>query len=176
MERYGVPYSGMAPSTTQKRNETNLERYGYTCALSNPEIRKKGFETMSKNGTQAVLSSKQQEYLNQLFGGELNYLYGYYHIDSYVKEDNIGVEYSGAGHDLSVRTGRENKVHFEGKEKARKNFFKNNGLPILEFFSKKDKLPSDEELIVYYNEAKQKFAEGYLYCSVSLETKEIYYE
>lgn len=36
--------------------------------------------------------------------------------------------------------------------------------------------PSQEELIVYYNEAKQKFAEGYLYCSVSLETKEIYYE
>lgn len=176
IERYGTPYPSSLQIVIEKRNKTNIEKYGFTCALSNPEIRKKGFESMSLSGTRAVLSSRQQEYINSLFQGQLNYLFGYYHIDSYIEKDNIGIEYSGAGHDLSVRLGRESIEHFLGKEKARKTYFKNHQLPILEFFSTTDKLPSDDVLIMYYNQAKEKFMNGILYYSVNLDNKEIYYE
>lgn len=177
LKRYGVPYTSMLPSTTEKRNETNLQRYGYTCSLCNPEIRKKGYETMSNNGTQAVLSSSQQNHLNQLFGGILNYLYGYYHIDSYIKEDKIGIEYSGSGHNLSVRLGRETEKTFLGKEQARKTYFKKHGLPIVEFVSTTDILPSDEKMYAYYNNAKEKFqTTNYLYCKVDLDRDTILFE
>ena len=175
-EKYGSR-SNMAKIVQSKREETNLEKYGYICCLNNPEMRLKGYLKMLSEGRDAVLSSGQQRFINKLLGGKLNYLIGYYHVDSYIEKDNIIVEYSGGGHDLSVRLGKESKEHFLGKEKARKSFFKNKKIPVLEFISKKDILPSGEEIIEIYNFAKNTFLTSeYLYCCVNLETKEIIYE
>lgn len=130
---------------------------------------------MSEKGKQAVLFSSQQKYLNDLYQGKLNYLFEFYHVDSYLEKDNIIVEYSGSGHDLSVRLGKETKEHFEGKEKARRNYFRNKKIPILEFLSKTDKLPEDNILLEYLSKAKQKFSEGILYYCVNLDTEKEYY-
>ena len=175
-EKYGTR-SEMLKQFTPKKEQTNLKKYGVKCVANNPEIRKKILLDMQKKGNDPTLSSSQQRYINSLLGGELNFLVDYYHIDSFVERDGIGVEYSGSGHDLSVRIGRETPEHFAGKEKARKNFFINRKIPILEFVSKTDKLPSDETIIHFYEMAKKKFLEtNFLYCCVKLDTNEIVFE
>lgn len=176
LEKYGTLNVMGLPETREKVEKTNMERWGFKTPLSNPEIRKKGFETMSKNGQQAVLSSSQQNYINNLFGGQLNHLIEYYHVDSFLIDENIGIEYSGGGHDVSVRSGRETREHFEAKEMARKKYFINHKIPILEFISKKDILPSDEILFGFLNDFREKVKNGNLYMCVdidSLKVKEI---
>ena len=176
LEKYGTLNVMELPEIREKAEKTNMERWGFKTPLSNPEIRKKGFETMSKNGQQAVLSSSQQNYINNLFGGQLNYLIEYYHVDSFLIDENIGIEYSGSGHDVSVRSGREARERFEAKEMARKKYFINHKIPILEFIYKKDILPSDEILFGFLNDFRENVKNGNLYMCVdidSLEVKEI---
>lgn len=175
MEQYGVSTPSKVPGALEKRDQTNLKKYGHVNPLANPEIRAKAYKTMSDNGTEAVLSSRPQKHINNLFGGKLNYLFTYYHVDSYLVADNIVVEYAGTGHDLSVRTGRETLKHFLGKEKARMAYFRNLKIPVLEFISKTDKLPSDEILLQHLENAKQKFSLGILYYCVNLDTNQIQY-
>ena len=125
---------------------------------------------MLNNGIQAVLSSSQQIYINNLYNGELNYLFEYYHVDSYLMKDNVIVEYSGSGYDLSVRIGRETREKFEGREKARRNYFINRKIPVLKLVSKTDKLPDDEKLLEILSKAKELFSQGVLYYCVDLDT------
>lgn len=169
LERFGTTSFMKIPEVAEKRKKTNLQKYGYECCLSNPNIRQKGFETMSMNGTQAVLSSSQQQYIAKLFQGEVNYLIGPYHIDCFLLSNNIGIEYSGSGHDLSVRLGRETQAHFDSKEKARRAYFINHKIPILDFFSKTDKLPSDNKLFELLENAKNEFQQGILYYPIDLD-------
>lgn len=176
LKKYGVEYSAQCPEILQKRNDTNLVKYGHKCCLVNSNIKAKAFNTMSLNNKEAVLSSTQQRYINDLFHGQLNYLFTYYHVDSYLLEDNIIIEYSGRGHDLSVRLKRETPEHFAGKEKARLSYFRNLNIPILEFCSKTDKLPNDEKLIQYFLDAKTKFSTGVLYYCVNLDTGGVFFQ
>lgn len=176
LQKYGTLNIWDVPSIIKKRDLTNFARYGNTCVLCNPEIREKGYQTMLQNGIDAVKSSSQQIYINNLFGGMLNYPYGYYHIDSFLEKDGIGIEYSGGGHDLAVKTGRYSEQEFLGKERARKQYFLNHKIPILEFISLKDKLPDDEILISYLNMAKTFFQQGGLYYKVDLDNFSIYCE
>lgn len=176
LEKYGVEYPAQCPEIFQKLENTNMIKYGNQCCLANPEIKAKAFKTMTLNGQEAVLSSSQQRYLNELFHGQLNYLFTYYHVDSYLAEDNIIIEYSGRGHDLSVRLGKETQEHFDGKEKARRAYFRNLNIPIIEFYSKTDKLPSDDILIQHFLDAKLKFSTGVLYYCVNLDTGSISFQ
>lgn len=170
LNKFGsVSFQGTAV-VTQKREATNLARYGYATIFESLEFRKKAYETMQNNGQQAVLSSKQQVYINRLYGGQLNYLFEYYHADIYLEDSNLIVEYSGRGHDLSVRLGKETLESFLGREKARRNYFSNRKIPILELISKTDKLPPDSILLQILQEAKNKFQNGVLYYSVDLDT------
>ena len=170
LNKFGsISFQGTAV-VTQKREATNLARYGYATIFESPEFRKKAYETMKNNGQQAVLSSKQQVYINRLYGGQLNYLFEYYHADIYLEDSNLIVEYSGRGHDLSVRLGKETLESFLGREKARRNYFSNRKIPILELISKTDKLPPDSILLQILQEAKNKFQNGVLYYSVDLDT------
>lgn len=169
IQKFGTLNFQSTKEVTRKRESTNLNKYGAVSPFGVPELRKKAYETMLKNGKQAVLTSSQQIYINKLYNGQLNYLFEYYHADMYLIDDNIVVEYSGRGHDLSVRLNKESREMFDGKEKARKNYFKNRNIPVLELVSKTDKLPKDEILLNILEEAKQLFKKGVLYYKIDLD-------
>lgn len=173
LSKYGTLNVTGLPQIQEKIKRTNLERYGAEYGLQNPEIRLKGYTTMDNNGVNAVRASSQQVYINNLFEGQLNYLYGYYHIDSYVSKYNIGIEYSGGGHNLSVKIGKETAEHFEKKEKCRRKYFYNHKLPILEFISTIDKLPSDEILLNYLTSFVEMVSNGILYVCIDLDSNKI---
>ncbi len=163
--KYGTTHS-VTPESYAKRGETMKKRYGCEYSLQSPEIRAKANQTMYELGNCEVFSSKQQEYLCTLLNGISNFPVGHYHIDCFLKEQNIGIEYSGRGHDLSVRLGDLTEKEFQAREKARHTYFLNHNIPIIEFVSHTDKLPPDDEIIRYVNESIEKFSQGLKYIQI----------
>lgn len=147
LKKYGTKHN-VTSESIKKMQETMLIKYGAKGSTGSLEIREKINKTMFLNGKESgVFTSKQQIYINKLIGGELNYPVGPYHVDIFLLEQNIGIEYSGSGHNLGVRIGRISQKQFDSQEKARYNYFKNHKIPIIEIFSKNDKLPSDDILL-----------------------------
>lgn len=169
LTKYGTTAVTAVPEIQAKIRATNQERYGVDCVLQNPDIKQKAYQTMWQNGSNAVLASTQQHYITNLYGGICNYLLDYYHIDCFLIEENIAVEYDGSGHDLSVRLGRETPEHFEAKERARYTYLRNRGIPVLVLKSKTDRLPPDDILLDCLQNAKQQFLNQVLYYEIDLD-------
>lgn len=127
-----------------KYNTTNLRKYGYEWHLQSPEIRAKGRKTMYELGS--VQCSKQQRYLHNLFGGELNYPVSYLSLDIAFPENKIYIEYNGNGHDLSVKLGTMTDEKFKTREIKRYQYLKSQGWKVININSPYDYLPKDEVL------------------------------
>lgn len=170
IRKYGSTNVFVDPAIVAKRRSTNLARYGVEHVLQSQEIRAKGYQTMSDNGVSAVLASKQQRHLAALYHGNLNHLIGYYHVDCYLEQENIAVEYNGSGHDLSVRLKRETIERFMQKEHARYAYFANHNIPVLVLVSKTDRLPSDNILLQCLQDSIRQFREGKKYIEINLDS------
>lgn len=153
----------------EKMSSAIKEKYGVDNVLQDPNIRAKGNITMYNNGNNKVCTSKQQKVICKIFNGILNYPVGPYHLDIFLADKNIGIEYSGGGHNLGVKIGRLSEKQFMGKEKARHNYFKNHNFPIIEFVSKTDILPNEQILIHLFQEAYKRLTHGSLYERVDLD-------
>lgn len=146
LSKYGTTHS-VTKESYEKRGKTMLQKYGAEYTLQSPALRSRVNKTMFKLGNCATYTSKQQKYLSDLINGEINYPFGPYHVDIYSSCLGIGIEYSGSGHDLGVRLGNLSQNTFLSREKSRRQYFINHGLPVLEFVSKTDKLPPDNILL-----------------------------
>lgn len=178
LERYGVEFVSQAESVKEKCKKTNLKKYGFTCSFQNedvkrkyrenclkkygveytlqlPEVREKIINTLYENNSQK--SSTQQRYLNQLYGGELNYPIKYFSADICFPDEKIIIEYDGGGHLLNVETGRETFKEYEQKEIIRNNILKRAGYRQIHIISSTDKLPSDKILLQMLSNAKEYF-------------------
>ena len=74
------------------------KRFGVDNIMDLEEYRLKIAETLSRNNT--VNTSKQQIYLHNLLGGELNYANETPVLDIAYPDDKIYLEYNGGGHNL----------------------------------------------------------------------------
>lgn len=168
LEKYGFEHPTQSEEIQNKTKATNLERYGYENPNQNPEIKKKAELTcLEKYGTinpfgnyqiqqkiaitkykyGSAQTSKQQVYINNLYGGILNYPVEKYHADCYLENEKITCEYDGGGHDLSVKLGNVTQDQFIHLASIRSGIFKRNGIKIMSIISKYDKIPSDEILL-----------------------------
>lgn len=179
VEKYGVEYSSQFPATKEKTKQTNLERYGAEYPAQTEEVKEKLRNTlqerygvdspmklpmfkeklvkkMYQNGTQRT--SRQQFYLQQLYGGELNYPIKYYDVDICFPDENFIIEYDGSGHNLSVKFGDYTQEEFNQREVIRSNILKREGYKQMRIISRYDKLPYDNILFQMLKEAKQYFS------------------
>ena len=157
IERYGYENPMQSDSVVNKMKKTMVEKYGVENAMQVLEIRQRAKETMYKNGT--CLTSKQQCYINSIYGGELNYPCYNYNLDIFIKEANIDVEVDFGGHNLPVKLGNITQEEFDRKELIRDAYIKQEGLKIMRIISSSDKLPSDAILLQMLSEAKQYFSD-----------------
>lgn len=178
MKRYGTPNAMQNHLIRQKAEETNLLRYGHKYAFCSNEIREKYRQTMLerygvenvyeipnarekiaqglyRNHTQKV--SYQQEYLCDLFNGELNYPISKYNADICFPFEKTIVEYNGGGHALNVLIGKETEDEHKQKEIQRFYIIKRAGYKQIIITSSNDYLPSDDVLIRMLEEAKEYF-------------------
>ena len=156
-EIYGKDYY-KSEEFKKKFTTTNLKNLGVEYPTQSPIVMEKQRETMFRNGT--VPLSRQQIYLKNLLGGELNYPFMRYSLDIFQKATSIVIEYSGSGHKLSVRNKNITEQGFEQKQAVRTKCILNAGYKLIEIISAKDYLPSDESLLEIYNLSKKYFDEG----------------
>ena len=178
IERYGVESASQRKEIQEKIKRTNLEKYGHENYLQSddfkikaintyrmrygenvthnmqiPEVREKVTRTLYANGHCAV--SKQQKYLNELFGTELNYPFMNYNFDMYDLKNKIDIEYDGSGHDKSVALGQIDMPTFKRKEIVREIYSKLKGIKVMRIVSRRDKLPSDDVLLHMFEISKK---------------------
>lgn len=158
IENYGFDSVFKVPKLIQKRNETNLKRYNAIYPMQNAEIRQKQRESVYKSGK--VASSKQQRYIHQLFGGELNHhANNKCFVDIGFIEEKIYVEVDCSGHRLGIVHGQISEHEFEEKEKRRSYGLIKSGWREIRIISLKDLLPSDEVLLEMLEYSRKLFNE-----------------
>lgn len=157
LERYGVEYLLSLPSFHEHSREVDMERYGVYHHLQNPEILAKQKETFYKHGT--CPTSKQQNYLHKIYGGELNSPFVMYNLDIYLPYDRINIEYDGSGHRLSCELGYITEEEFRRKETIRNITVKKAGIKQMRIISTTDKLPSDTVLLQMLQDTRTYFSD-----------------
>jgi len=147
---YGVDYVSQSEMFKEKTKETNLEKYGYENPMQNEEVKNKVRKSLYENGTCA--SSKGQNYVHNLLGGEKNYFIGYYNVDIFFEKLNIYLEYDGSGHKLQVDRGDISEEEYRKRELGRYHYLKRQNLKLIRFLNYSDNLPSDDVLIDIFNQ------------------------
>lgn len=156
MERYGVEFTIQLEETKQKAKQTNFKKYGHENPMQSPEFLEKWF---AKNGSNFVKSSRQQQYLCELYNGILNYPFRCFALDIYLPEDKLDIEFDGSGHKMSVTIGNVTEEEFEKKELYRNVALKREGYNQMRIISTKDLLPQDTILIQMLSFARQYFSD-----------------
>jgi very-short-patch-repair endonuclease len=136
---------------SKKKIEVNLIKYGVEYITQVDWVREKIVRSYYNNGT--MTTSRQQKYIHNLIGGELNYAVGECSLDIAFPDKKIYLEYDGGGHDYAVKIGKITKEEFLYKELKRYNFLKSQGWRQIKIISLKDKLPSDEIILNVVNES-----------------------
>lgn len=175
---YGVENIIDIPNVLEKIEQTNLEKYGVKCVFESEYIKTKAkqaimekygvenisqledikikkAETFYRNGS--IATSRQQKYLHNLFGGELNYSNNTPSLDIAFPEYKMYIEVNCSGHDIPVKTGRMSQKEFDNKERRRYHLLKNNGWKGIFINSICDYLPSNEVLLNELTKAKEWF-------------------
>lgn len=177
LERYGNKCSLRNEDVLRKSKQTNLEKLGVEFPFQSKDIINKTIDTQLKRYGRVgrtINTSSQQIYLNNLYDGKLNYFIRPYNIDIFFENEKIICEYDGNGHNMIVKLGRLTEEEFQIKEKNRSAYLQDLGYKEFHIISNKDKLPTDDELIVIKNEAFDYLLnENGSYYSYNLEKGEI---
>jgi hypothetical protein len=145
ISRFGSTNPFTNEDVMNKAKETNKQKYGTEWHMQSDFVKNKSRSTMYRNGTAPC--SRQQKYLHNLFGGELNYPVGNCSLDIAFPNEKIYIEYNGNGHDLSVKLGNTTRVQFNRKEIKRYLYLKSKGWKQIKIISPVDYLPSDKIII-----------------------------
>jgi len=160
--RYGVENQFQREIIRHKIKQICLNRYGYEYPMQSELVKQKSLINMSKfNGIQ---SSKQQNYLNTIFNGEINFVDSStkgFAIDIALIDDKIAIEYDGSGHRLSILFGDKTEDEFNLSEIRRTIILKRNGWKQIRIVSLNDYLPNKNILIEMLSFAKMYFNSGH---------------
>ena len=143
IERYGKEFTLQCKEIREKGTRTSLEKYGVPHPFQNPDVRAKARKTMFEHSN--IRASKQQVYINQLYGGVLNK--PIHHVAVDIMLDDFCIEYDGGGHDIQLRLNEVSEDKYISSEKNRENFILSQGIKIMRIISNNDKIPSDDVLL-----------------------------
>ena len=156
LRKYGVEHIAKLQNIKDKKAKTNIERYGVVTPFQSPEVREKMSKTLYANSSQKV--SRQQQYINNVYQGILNFPIKYYNADIYLSNDNLTIEYDGGFHLGNVIIGRETMEEHMQKEIIRNNIIKREGYKQMRIISTKDKSPFDQVLLEMLDYARNYFS------------------
>lgn len=92
-------------------------------------------------------SSKEQNHIYELYGGNLNVRFGKFYVDILFPEEKICFEYNGGGHYLSVIHGNCTMEDLQNKDREKYETYLNNGYKCFVIENSKSGLPDDNVLI-----------------------------
>lgn len=156
IEKYGSPCSLRNPEIQEKSKNKNIKNLGVQYPFQNKDILNKCRETCIKRYGENYrnnCTSRNQIYLNNLYGGILNYNEYPYYLDIFFKDYKIYCEYDGSGHKLPIKLGTKTEEEFMNYEIERCNYLKSLGYKEFRIISQNDILPDDDTLMNVKNEA-----------------------
>jgi len=155
-KNHGCEYPSQCPEIRQKMEESCEKHYGKKNPMQSKEIRSKAMTTMIKqsHGTN-VNTSKEQEHIWQVLGGELNKKVNHRRIDIAFPEEKIALEYDGAGHFSFYQRNNITEEQFMKQEQEREDELFRLGWKIVRFVCKKGELPDDEQLRLIFSNCKK---------------------
>ncbi|GEM_PF-1653766 len=174
-ERYGVDNPFQLESVKETIIKYNIKRYGVTHPMKNPIIKKARIEKMLKtkhrNGTGQ--SSRQQDYLHMVLGGEINYPVNFCSLDVAFLDEMIFIEFDGSGHRLSVQFGDISETDFNRKEMKRKYFLLSKGWKEIRIISLHDNLPLEDKLFKMKKLAMEYLNSGHTWIKFDIDNNKI---
>jgi len=153
IRRFGSTNPFLDESIIQKSINTNLNKYGTEWHMQSDEIKRKSRKTMYENNSAPC--SRQQLYIHNLIGGELNYPVDNLSLDIAFPEEKTYVEYDGNGHNLQVKLGGISEYEFERREIKRYLYLKSLGWKQIRIVSPFDYLPSDGVILEEMSKARK---------------------
>lgn len=126
-------------ATIDKRENTNMKKYGTTYAMLLPKNRKRMHIALYKQGK--APSSAQQRALCSLLNGKLNYPVSNLFLDIAWPEHMVYMEYDGSGHEYRVTRGECTHEQFVLRELKRDKFLTKRGWRRIRVVSAADLLP-----------------------------------
>lgn len=143
MQLYGVDNYFKIDNFYDIQKESMLEKYGYEHYSEDKdkleESNRKRAITMHKKGS--APSSRQQRYIHDVIGGELNYPFGSLMLDIAFPDRLMYLEYQGSGHDLDVKMEKLTEKEFKRRDINRYYFLKKKGWKMIEIISTSDNIP-----------------------------------
>lgn len=156
IEHYGTPFPFQVQEVIDRRTETNIKKYGGPSPTNDPEVRRKQALALQKNGN--ISTSKQQRYLWNLLGGELNGVVSHFNCDIVFYDRKYIVEYDGGAHNFKVMSGQMSQEEFDQRQRKRFYVVKQAGFSQIRIISRQDRLPSDEVIQDIVKQSEQYFA------------------
>ena len=196
IKKYGVEYPMQTKEFQERLEKTSLEKYGTKRPTQNKEIKNKVKNTLlerygvtnpilcpgvlenvliSKYNSNSQTSSKQQNKLHEIIGGELNYPFKRYYIDIAFVEQKIAVEYNGGGHNLSVKLGNLTQEEFDRNERFRDKQLFEDGWRIIKFISIKNKILQDKDILDIFNYSLSLIDNGYHKIEIDMDKNVLKY-
>jgi hypothetical protein len=178
LEKYGEITPAKNQKVKDKMTKTNLERYGAISPTLNEEVRMKQIETLKSNygvefpqqsddikklsmkalyENQTAPCSRQQKYIHDLLGGELNFPHNNSFLDIAFVDEMVYLEIDLGGHELPMKLGNLTEEDYRNNERKRWYALYRKGWKEIRIISSKDKVPSDEKLL-----EMMKYANEYL--------------
>jgi len=148
-----------------------LAIYGVDNPMKNKEISAKARETLFKNGT--APRSKQQIYVHQLIGGEINYPYYNASLDIAFLEEKLYVECDFGGHWLSIKLGGLTQDAFDKKQRNRWYSLYRSGWKSINIISRNDNLPSDQIILEILSYARTYLNQNHHYIKFDIDNNKI---
>lgn len=168
---YGTENPSQNEDVKSKIKKTNLKRYGFENSMKHKDVVAKVRKTMFNNET--ATTSKQQLFLHEYIGGELNFPLGNCSLDIALVDKMIDIEYDGGGHDLCVKMGSMSEKDFENKDRRRDYYVINKGWKVLRIVSRQDKLPPMNELLDLIKECIDYLCAGRHYIKIDIDNGKI---
>ncbi|MFJ8066097.1 hypothetical protein ACIQYS_15835 [Psychrobacillus sp. NPDC096426] len=130
-----------------------LEKYNVEYGMQSEEILNKARNTLYENGNAPI--SRQQRYIWQITGGEINYPFKNYSLDIAIADKKIYIECDFGGHWLQIKLGNKTEEEFKSDERKRYYSLYRNDWKSVRIISKSDKVPSREKVheiieVAYY--------------------------
>jgi len=168
---YNVDNPSQSEEIKQKTKETCQLKYGVDHPMQNQKIKDKMWNTLYRNGTQKT--SKQQLYIHNIIGGELNYLISRMFLDIAYVNEKIYVEYDGGFHNGKVICGQMTQEEFDKKEQKRSHQLSDWEWKEIRIISISDKLPLDTKIIEMIRFAKEYIYSGHSWIKFDIDKSKI---
>ena len=196
IKRYGVEYTFQSKEIRSKGIDTMVNLHGFEYAMQSPELKEKAKNTLRKRyGVEYTWhidgvveksrksmyergnapSSRQQRYICNLYGGELNFPHHTSSLDIAFPSEMIYIECDFGGHNLSVKLGTETKEENIKREKRRYYALYRRGWKEIRIISSKDLVPLDEKLMVLLHLSNKTFHEGQSWIHFDIDNSKVKY-